>query len=101
MAANAQPTPVVTKSYAHFLIAGLGAAIPSLCQIIVVDKGNLAAAEPGYIVGMVLRVVLCFLVGGILTHYLYWDERHPGKLFYAGMAAPALFFSVANGTQAT
>src|ERR1035441_3805711 len=65
-------------------------------QLLVVDFRSFQYVALGYVVASAIRPVLSFLIGGMIIHYIYLDERHPGKLFYAGMAAPALIFALAN-----
>lgn len=83
----------------HFLICGLGAMTPALCQILLVDAKELTFVDRSFLLGVVLRAVLYFVIGGTAIHYIYVDERHPGKLFYAGLAAPAMFLALANGQK--
>jgi hypothetical protein len=89
----------ISKESSHFLVAGLGALTPALCQLLVVDFRSFQYVALGYVVASAIRPVLSFLIGGMIIHYIYLDERHPGKLFYAGMAAPALIFALANGQK--
>jgi hypothetical protein len=94
-----EPEPV-KQAHAHFLIAGLGAAFPMICQIIMVDKTNFLEVPAVTLLGFLLRVLGVFLVGGVFAHYVYWSERNPAKLFLAAMSAPALITAIGNGQSA-
>lgn len=90
----------------RFLHGGGGALMPVVVSLIALDIGSLLAS--GYefstaaIVGIGIRYVLLFLLGGVVA-YLHSDEDKPFKLFELGIAAPALVTSLvtAQGLSAT
>ena len=81
----------------RFLIGGGGALMPVLVSFLAIDIGaalsndeNLTTAN---IIGIAIRYVILFLVGGVVA-YLHEDEHKPFKLFELGIAAPALITSL-------
>jgi hypothetical protein len=89
----------------RFLIGGGGALMPVLVSFLAIDIGaalsNDADLSTANIIGIAIRYVILFLVGGVIG-YLHEDEHKPFKLFELGIAAPALItsFITAQGVAA-
>ena len=94
------PQPAVVASQkAHFLYCGAGAIIPALCQLALVDLKHVNLVGVMDVLGWVFRTLVLFVVGGMIAHFLYFTEQYPAKLFYAGLATPAMILALANGQK--
>jgi hypothetical protein len=81
----------------RILLAGLGAMMPVILNLTVVDLGSIVneftlVACLGY----AIRVVVLFLIGG-LVGFLNSDEVTQTKVFQLGIGAPAMLLALANG----
>jgi len=81
----------------RFLLGGGGALMPVLVSFLAIDIGaalsNEANLTTANIVGIAIRYIILFMVGGIVA-YLHEEEHKPFKLFELGIAAPALITSL-------
>jgi hypothetical protein len=94
------PQPAaISSERGHFLTGALGAITPALCQLAIVDFRSINLVGPGDVVGWLIRAAICFFIGGLIVHYFYYAERNPARVFYAGLAAPAMIFALANGQK--
>lgn len=87
------------KTYQKVMVGGLGALMPIVVNLLVVDLHVLfldltLVAFLAYLV----RVIILFCLGGIVA-FLHTDENSPLKLFQLGLAAPALITGLLNGAQ--
>ncbi len=80
----------------RFLLGGGGALMPVLVSLLAIDIGAVLNDDSiltiGNIIGIVIRYLVLFVVGGIVA-YLHDDEHKPFKIFELGIAAPALITS--------
>lgn len=81
----------------RFFIGGGGALMPVLVSFLAIDigaaLGNDANFNTAQIIGIAIRYVILFVVGGVVA-YLHEDENKPFRLFEIGIAAPALITSL-------
>lgn len=81
----------------RFFIGGGGALMPVLVSFLAIDIGAALSNEANLttpnIIGIAIRYVILFIVGGVVA-YLHEDENKPFKLFELGIAAPALITSL-------
>ena len=87
------------KTYQKILIGGLGALMPVVLNLLVVDLHILfldltLVAFLAYLT----RVIILFSLGGLVA-FFHKDENSPLKLFQLGLAAPALITGLLNGGQ--
>ena len=86
----------------QFAFGGLGGLLPVLATLVAVDLTTISAMidkhelTEGYCVGIGLRIVGLFLLGGIMAA-LNTDVRNPLALVQIGIAAPALVASYLSG----
>ena len=89
--------PVRSRSAQRFLIAGLGGIAPVLVSLVAIDLQVLMLNLTLFaVLGYLLRVLALFSIGGLMG-WLHKKEVEPLKLFYIGIAAPALISSAING----
>lgn len=81
----------------RFLLGGGGALMPVMVSLLAIDIGAALDSDAnlttGNIIGVSIRYLILFIVGGIVA-YLHEDEHKPFKLFELGIAAPALITSL-------
>jgi hypothetical protein len=83
-----------------FLIGGLGALVPVLLNLLVIDLEALRLSiTPLVVASYGLRVLGLFIVGGIVVTFFNRDEQVPAKIFQLGIAAPALLTALINGNN--
>src|SRR5215813_12030019 len=83
----------------RFLYAGIGAIVPVLLSLVVIDlKTILLDVTPLTIASYVIRIIALFAIGG-LVGWLHKSEYEPTKLFQLGIAAPALVTAALNGAR--
>jgi hypothetical protein len=82
----------------RFLTGGLGALVPILLNLVVVDlQTQLQDVTALSVVSYLLRNVALFAVGGIVVTFFNASEQAPAKLFQLGIVAPALLTALLNG----
>ena len=90
------------KLWHKFLIGGLGALVPVLLNLLVIDLETLQSEyKPLVAASYGLRVLGLFIVGGIVVTFFNRDEKVPAKVFQLGIAAPALLTALINGNNVT
>jgi cell division septation protein DedD len=83
------------------LIGGVGALMPSVLNLLVVDFSNVfSALDPWAAVGYCVRVIVLFALGGVVA-YLHKEERNVVKLFELGIVAPALITAMINASNSS
>jgi hypothetical protein len=88
------------KLWHKFLIGGLGALVPVLLNLLVIDLEALQLEyKPLVAASYGLRVLGLFIVGGIVVTFFNRDEKVPAKIFQLGIAAPALLTALINGNN--
>lgn len=89
------------KTRDKILIGGVGALMPSVLNLLVVDFSNVfSALDPWAAVGYCVRVIVLFALGGLVA-YLHKEERNVVKLFELGIVAPALITAMINASNAS
>lgn len=87
------------KTYQKIMLGGLGALMPVIMNLLVVDLHilflNLTLVA---LLAYFTRVVILFFLGGLVA-FLHKDENSPFKLLQLGVAAPALITGLLNGAQ--
>jgi hypothetical protein len=82
----------------RFFIGGLGAMVPILVNLIVVDletqRMNVTVLS---VASYVIRLAALFASGGIAVTFFNTDVHEPPKLFQLGIVAPALLTALING----
>jgi hypothetical protein len=83
------------------VIGGLGALAPILLSLLVIDLETLLVRiTPLTVFSYLIRVTALFGVGGLVA-ILNKEENDPWKIFQLGIAGPALFTTVINGSNVT
>lgn len=83
---------------ARFLTGGVGALVPILLNLVVVDLDTqLQDVTALSVVSYLLRNIALFVVGGIVVTFFNASEESPPKLFQLGIVAPALLTALLNG----
>ena len=87
------------KTYQKILIGGLGAMMPIVLNLLIVDLHVLILdLTLVALLAYLIRVVILFFLGGVVA-FLHKDENSPLKLFQLGLAAPALITGLLNSGQ--
>lgn len=115
MATPVQPSPATARQYhprhagpqtethltgrQRIILAGLGALVPIVLNLLVVDLGTVfSSATAITIATWTFRVLVLFALGAI-TGWMHQQEHDRVKIFQLGIVAPALLTSLANGTN--
>lgn len=78
------------------ILGGLGALIPTICNLLIIDVRNVIGQMDGLgIFGYLLRVIILFALGAFLA-YVHKDESDRWKVVQLGLGVPALVVSVLN-----
>jgi SPOR domain len=82
----------------RFLISGVGASVPLLVNLTVLDLRTLYLGVTVFVLaGYAVRQLALFSIGGLVG--LFNKEEDPLKLFQLGIAAPALISAMINANQ--
>jgi SPOR domain len=97
-AARAEIGGKLMNTRTRFLIGGVGALVPILLNLVVVDlETQLQSVTMLSVTSYLLRTCALFAVGGIVVTVFNSDEHVPAKLFQLGIVAPALLTALLNG----
>jgi hypothetical protein len=82
-----------------FALGGIGAVVPTALSLIVVDLEPVLAHMTLFAaLGLVVKVVLLFAIGGLWA-WLHKQESQRLRVFELGIVAPAMILSVSNGLK--
>lgn len=86
------------KTSTKFLLGGLGALVPILMNLLVIDlETQMVNVKVLAVCSYFLRTLALFVVGGLVVTVFNRDEQVPAKLFQLGIFAPALLTAFING----
>ncbi|HXO29550.1 MAG TPA: hypothetical protein VOA80_19525 [Thermoanaerobaculia bacterium] len=86
-------------TFKRVAIGGLGALMPIILNLLVVDFDALKVGVTFLgVLGFVVRVLVLFSIGGSVG-YFYPTEKQAFKLFQLGLGAPALLIGMLNGVN--
>lgn len=80
----------------RLILGGLGALIPSACNLLLVDFHNVVLQmDMVGLLGYAIRVLILFALGAFLA-YVHKDEVNAWKVVQLGLGVPALAISILN-----
>ncbi len=99
-AAAPQPALLPMPAAHKFLLGGLGAVVPTVASLAVVDLEPVLAHMTLLAgLGLAVKVVLLFLIGGVWA-WLHRQENQRARVFELGIVAPATILTLSNGIKA-